>query len=500
VPGTEERFYPTFSPDGEWLLFRYQTQNALVRVSTSGGGALTLVSEEGVSPSDPHWGADGTIAFTSPQGLYVVPASGSGARRIADSGGRKPHMLPDGSGVLAAPGGGVRFVDAAADTSWLLIPEGRHPVYVETGHILYVPPGGGLFAQAFDLASHTVSGSPFRVLDRVSSTPLRRGYSVSRGGTLVHYEGSGAGSGQASTRFLLMDRSGGVDTIPLPAANRSAPRFSRDGRSIVYESYPGGADADIHTFDLLTDDEQQITFDAADDEEPLWSPDGTRVVFDREQQGGDEDLFIKLADNSAPEELLLARPGDQNARAWLDDDRILFESEEAAGMDIYVLSLAEGAEPEPYLQAPWEELGATLSPEGGLVAYRSNESGSMDIWLRTFPDPTGKWRVSTGGGFAPRWAPDGSGVYFWQNGPVDTLKFAPVEREPSVRVRAPEPVLGVDARGTANWDLHPDGERFLVTVAASTNVDQGADAGTRARHLVVLNWFEELRARVSEGS
>ena len=68
-------------------------------------------------------------------------------------------MLPDGSGVLAAPGEGVRFVDVAADTSWLLIPEGRHPVYVETGHILYVPPGGGLFAQAFDLASHTVSGS-----------------------------------------------------------------------------------------------------------------------------------------------------------------------------------------------------------------------------------------------------------------------------------------------------------------------------------------------------
>jgi len=72
-----------------------------------------------------------------------------------------------------------------------------------------------------------------------------------------------------------------------------------------------------------------------------------------------------------------------------------------------------------------------------------------------------------------------------------------IERDPAVVVRQPEFVLAAEIAGNIayNWDLHPDGERFLVTVndggAAAT-----PDAPSPSRFLVVLNWFEELEARV----
>ena len=65
------------------------------------------------------------------------------------------------------------------------------------------------------------------------------------------------------------------------------------------------------------------------------------------------------------------------------------------------VALAEGAQPRPYLQSPWNEMSARVAPDRSLVAYQSNETGAREIWLRTFPDPTGKWRVSMGEGFDP---------------------------------------------------------------------------------------------------
>jgi len=43
-------------------------------------------------------------------------------------------------------------------------------------------------------------------------------------------------------------------------------------------------------------------------------------------------------------------------------------------------------------------------------------------------------------------------------------------------------------------DITPDGKRFLGVVAAGQNAASGAPAAPQIQ--VVLNWFEELRARV----
>ena len=424
-------------------------------------------------------------------------------------------MLPDGSGLLSSRGGVVQYHDFASDSTWEIIADGAHPTYVESGHILYVPASGGLFAVPFDLSSRQVTGPPQRVLDRVASTVGRRGYAVARNGTLVHHEGELAGGAGIQRRFVIIDRArsdvyllgsvsyeiqGVADTVRHPAGTVDEPRFSPDGRTIAYDYYTtSNAVSNIYTFDLLTGTNSQITFEG-DNDGAVWSPDGTQILFRSKRDGSDGiDLYVKPADNSSGAESVLARPGNQRPTDWLEDDVILFQSDEAGNSDIWTVSVLGGGDPEPYLEAPWQEIIATVSPDGALAAYVSNETGQgSEVWLHDFPVPAGKRRVSFGGGQGPRWSPDGNTLYYWKAagvGSADTLFSVAIERDPVV-VRQPEFVLATDIAGPVfNWDLHPDGERFLVMVADGGSAPtQGEPSPTR--FLVVLNWFEELKARV----
>jgi len=514
VPGTENGLRPSFSPDNEWIVFRDDAEGTLVRVAVAGGGLLTLMDDDAIRPWNPHWGADGTIVFSGPDGIHVIPAGGGAPVPVPSIGGRRLFVLPDGSGLLGAGGGAIQVHDFASDSTWEIIPDGRHPTYVESGHILYVPASGGLFAVPFDLNSRQVTGSPQRVLDRVASGLGWRGYAVARNGTLVHHEGELAGGGDVQRRFVIIDRArsdvyllgsvpyesqGVADTVRHPAGNVDEPRFSPDGRTIAYDYFTSsGGVSNIYTFDLLTGTNSQITFEG-DNDGAVWSPDGTQILFRSDERDGSdgEDLYVKRADNSSGAESVLSRPGNQRPTHWLEDDVILFQSDEAGNSDIWTVSVSGGGDPEPYLEAPWQEFVATVSPDGTLAAYVSTETGqSAEVWLHDFPVPTGKRRVSFGGGQGPRWSPDGKTLYYWKGaGGADTLFSVAIERDPVV-VRQPEFVLAADIAGALfNWDLHPDGNRFLVTVAdGGTTETPGEPSPTR--FLVVLNWFEELKARV----
>jgi serine/threonine-protein kinase len=502
LAGTESGRNPSFSPDSRWLVFRRQSDQALVKVSSAGGGTITLHQGGDPSPFWPHWGTPEWIVFISPAGLFRVPATGGTPEQIPGAGGLWPFLLPDGSGVLHAANNNVNFYDFATDSSTVLVPSARHQSYVATGHLLYVAEDGGLFAVPFDLGKHEVTGPPVRVLDRVAATGVRRGYSISRDGILVHHEGRATLGGLAGDRrFLIMGFDGGVDTVRLPSGGHFAPRFSPDGRMIAYGSASGaGGDDHLFTFDLVSGTNTQITFEGTNDD-PIWSPDGTRLVFEAENLEGADgpDLYVKAVDNSTPPRQVLTRPGGQWPTGWLADGTILYTSFGGSDADLFTIPVDSGGEPRVYLEAPWWEAALSVSPDGSLGAFEADEAGRRDIWLRTFPVAEGKWRVTTGGmGLAPRWSPDGQFVYFVRNGnPEDSLFRVPVERTPQggVVVRGEELVFTHNFSGTANWDLHPDGRRAVITDAGSSNPTTTA-ASDVDRYLVVLNWFSEMLSRI----
>ena len=490
VSGTEGGSLPSFSPDGRWIAFKRNSDDALLKVPVVGGGAVTIVpASDSSSPWYSEWFSNDSLTYTGLTGVYRVSANGGPPQALPNARAQTVFTLPDGSGLLFSSPRGVSFYDMQKrDSATLLIPNASQGTYLDTGHLLYVSADRGLFAVPFDLKTHRISGTPIRVVDRIASGPLARGYSISRNGLIILRGATGASAG-AETRFVIMDIDGKADTLRLPKARRLLPRFSPNGKALVYEQMRGMTPAtDIHTFDLVTGATQQLTFDG-DNDEPIWSADGRLIAFARAVASSNEDLHVKPADNSGQEQSVLSAPGNQNPTQWLPDGTLLFVHQTADGAtsDLLMLRMDGDAKPIPYLAAPWNEDDIQVSPDGKLAAFMSTEDGESAIWIRDFPTPRGKWRVSPG--FNPRWSTDGH-VYFWKRGlPKDSLLRVKVERTPSVVVRSPEVITTLAAAGVANWDLHPDGRRFIVTI------DDLPGAGNESgpAYQVVLNWFKEFK-------
>ncbi len=128
----------------------------------------------------------------------------------------------------------------------------------------------------------------------------------------------------------------------------------------------------------------------------------------------------------------------------------------------------------------------SLSPDGRWLAYSSNESGREEVYVRPFPPGPGKWVVSRGGGNEPRWAHNGRELFYRS---ADGFMVATVRTTPTFAVTSIE-LLFVDVYqrdGThQQYDVMPDDQSFVM-VRAEAN---------QRRLTLVLNWFEELKAKV----
>jgi hypothetical protein len=137
----------------------------------------------------------------------------------------------------------------------------------------------------------------------------------------------------------------------------------------------------------------------------------------------------------------------------------------------------------------------TFSPNGRFVAYVSNESGQNEIYVRPFPAGEGKWRVSSDGGFCPRWRRDGKELFFLEgSGTVEfsgvSLMAAGVATDSGFSlVGSPQRLFRWERPGPVvpHFDVSPDGQRFLF----SEPVEPDAPPVIR----LVQNWYEEFRGR-----
>ncbi len=494
VPQTEDAMFPAFSPDGEWILYG---SGGLQRVRVGGGAPLAL--GERIATAMPHWGQDGTIVYVTPGGMYRLHESGA-IDTLLNRSVASPRLLPDGSGVLFTEESSVRFLDLATDSVRTLIAEGVDARFVETGHLLFAHPAGGLFAVAFDLRRREVTGQPVRVLEDVSmygGNQVR--YAVSRTGTLVYGTGRISGSAGAS-RLLVVHLTGAVDTLPLTPREFSGLRWSPDGRSVAYSSETGD-EGHIFVYDVaLGTSPRQLTFEG-DNAKPLWSPDGARIAFSSFRDGSDEaDLYVKSLDDST-DFRVLAGPGSLTPEHWLGPDQLAFTTAGDNDSELSLIQPEPGAEPRPslYLQSESYLFDFEVAPGGGLVAYASFETGTMEVHVRSFPEPGGRIPVSNGAGWAPRWSPDGNTIYYWKesrSGPADTLFAARVQREPTFRVLSREAIHAGPRLSGYSWDLHPDGDRYIIP--RGVTAAPAADPATPERFFVVVNWFEELKAKLGE--
>ena len=367
--------------------------------------------------------------------------------------------------------------------------------------ISYTPISRAAFGVvSFDVKRGEVRGSAVPVLDGLTVLNERRvRLSVSRNGTLVYEAGGGAAVPQ---RLLVVDLDGEAEALPLQPRIFSNIRWSPDGDKIVY----GGTDPrrlgleDIYLYNVTTGSgPTRLTFEGSNSS-PVWAPDGTRIAF-RSTRGGDPPgLYVKNVEGDAPPRLVTQLVNGRLPMQWPSENILLIEDQ--AATDLWILDLSsDSAAWRPYLQSGAGLSNMTVSQDGGLAAYHSDELGIPQVYVRSFPEGGQPTLISEGRGGFPFWSPEGDRVYHFTRPdaslPVAAFIAAQIDRGPPLTVVSTD-TLFYGQYNVPDWNLHPDGDRLVITQDDVGLSVAGASGGASSpgRQVLITNFFEELRRLV----
>jgi serine/threonine-protein kinase len=499
IPGTEGvRTDTFFSPDSQFVAF--QSSGALKRVALAGGPVTTLCNTTGRLYGG-SWGVDGTIIFTTPEGLYKVSAGGGEPELLAASDSEKgegayfdPKILPDGRAVLFR----IRRSANEFDTALFWLETGEHKTLVEgarnaryapTGHLVYALSGEGtLMAAPFDLERLELTGNSVPVLQEVRSSGTgSTQYAFSLDGTLVYVPDSG------NLAQLVWVGRNGLELGPAIEEVLEYPRYQRispDGTKVAVTVGPGGA-GNLWVFDLQGQPAIPLTFEGHNIK-PAWSPDGTRVAFssNRGVTSG-PDLYWMIADGSTLEpEILLESPGAQREITWSPDGQeLIFMSLNSASQeDLLALPIPGDGEAREVIATDYAEDMPALSQNGRWLAYVSDVTGREEVWVRSYPDLGPPIRISANGGREPVWGGKDNEIFYYEG---NKMMVAAVKTEPEFRVESVEMLFEGEyiheATTPGSYDVGPGGRLLLSKRAGGRSTDEIR---------VVTNWFEELKRLV----
>jgi len=195
----------------------------------------------------------------------------------------------------------------------------------------------------------------------------------------------------------------------------SAPFWSPDGTRVVFESDRTGTKK-IWILDLSLPESVPVPLTTGDggDADPVWSPDGNWIAYEsnRDKERGSE-IWVSPVDGGPATRLTITGPDVYHRTAdWSPDGaQLVFESNRQGNQSaLYTMSATGGAVTRITPEFGYEGHPA-WSPDGGEILYESMLTGVMEI----FAIPAGggtPFQVTTGGGFWPRWSPDGNFVVY----------------------------------------------------------------------------------------
>jgi hypothetical protein len=219
----------------------------------------------------------------------------------------------------------------------------------------------------------------------------------------------------------------------------------------------------------------------------------------RGQAVGQFGIFWQRSDGSdTPEQLTASAPGIAHIpHSWSrDGDHLLFDESSGGRVTLNVLSLKDRkATTLPETESTittW----ASFSPDGRWITFALRPTGSRStVFVQPYPPTGARYQISETGtedGHHPVWSRDG-GTLTYNPGPGRPLKVAQVRTAPSFSLGAVRDLTATFLQQAPSaprpFDVLPDG-RFVGFQVPGSN--------TQAPHMVVvLNWLEELKQKVS---
>jgi serine/threonine-protein kinase len=524
---------PFFSPDNQWIGFfngRAGGAFELKKVLMTGGPSIvisriagTVVGSGWAEVVGANWAEDDTIVFATTDratGLMRVPAGGGDSAVLTrpDPTRELDHVLP-----FVLPGGkAVVFTSVSAGSAFntyniagLDLTTGQHRILIRgASHAEYVAPGSGagpgylvyaaagtLSAVRFDPAHLAVLSSPVPLVERVvGKTNGTMEFQTSRTGTLVYVEGGTGQQGLGDRTLAWLDRQGTETAIAAPPRAYVYPRLSPDGAKIALDIRD--QEQDIWTWDVARGLLTRLTLHPEPDTYPVWTPDGRRIIFTA-AHGVQGELFVQPADGTGSAQPLMPGAANLAGYSMTPDGQTLVAREGLFSVrrDLTLIKLKPTPHTEPLLHAAFYEENAEFSPDGRWLAYQTNESGQSEIYVRPFPQiESGRWQVSTGGGRQPMWSRNGREL-FYVDMKTQSLVVAAVQTTATFGSATPVRVLDMRPYFASPlgrpFDVSVDGKSFLMIKNARTAAD--GLASLVPEMTVVLNWREELAARVPLG-
>lgn len=459
---------PAFSPDGNQVAFTWrgpEDDNLDIYLKLVSSETPLRLTDDPAYDHNPAWSPDGTqVAFMRSDSagctIYVVPALGGPARRLASCGANIYGDLawsPDGTWLA--------FNDKTAPEEAYSI-HLLSPTTLETRRITtppsdtwgdhdpaFSPDGKRLsFTRSVsegmqDIYTLPLDGGTERRLTTDSRNIF--GHTWTPDGKRLVFASNRTGP----TGLWQMDVLGGTPSwVGLGDGQALFPEFSRQRQRLAYVQQTG--ETNIWRVQV-GDDSSAAPLVASTrwDLHPQFSPDGSRIAFTSNRSGTYEIWRSDHDGSNAVRLTSFGGPFTSTPRWSPDGNYLVFTARPNGQADLYTID-ADGTMPRQLTTSSSDDMAASWSRDGQWIYFSSNRSGSWEVWR--MPATGGEAApITSNGGFGPMASPDGVWIYYAKHH-TPGLWRTPNGGGSETRI------LGdLDPRDWGSWAVHENGLYYL---------------------------------------